>query len=154
MPVYVVFTFSSRNIFMNAFSLEGKEHRPLMFQTSGAQLYTEEYSKGHHEQLTEFAYAVADWLRRWESPSLIIVFKGLGAVFKKKHQTSHNLDKKRVLLLEELNDVELPIEAFYDISSVSFNGCKSKKKRRKKKKQLTKEELNALKNDKNKKKSN
>lgn len=47
--------------------------------------------------------------------------------------------------------MELPIEAFYDISPVSFNGCKIQKKRRKKKKQITKEELNALKNSRKKK---
>jgi len=45
---------------MNAFSVTEKEHLPLMFQTSGSQMYTEEYSKGHSEQLTEFAFAVAD----------------------------------------------------------------------------------------------
>lgn len=60
MPVYVIFTFSAKNIFMNAFSVKEKEHLPLMFQTSGSQLYTEEYSKGHSEQISEFAYAVAD----------------------------------------------------------------------------------------------
>ena len=75
----------------------------------------------------------------------------MGNVFKKRHQTSQNIDKKRILLLEELNDVELPIEAFYDISPIAFNGCKVQKKRRKKKKQLTKKELNALKNSRKKK---
>lgn len=64
MLVYVIFTFSAKNIFMNAFSETEKEHIPLMFQTSSSQLYTEEYSKGHIEQITEFACAVADWLQR------------------------------------------------------------------------------------------
>jgi hypothetical protein len=149
-PVYVVFTFTARNIFINAFLISEKGYVPIMFQTSGSQLYTEEYAKGHHEQLTEFAYAAGDWLRRWEAPSVFILFRGLGVVFKKRHQTSANLDNKRALVLDELHNVDLPIEAFYDISPVSFNGCKTQKKRRKKKKHMTREEINALKNDKKK----
>ena len=65
----------------------------------------------------------------------------MGNVFKKRHQTSQNIDKKRILLLEELNDVELPIEAFYDISPIAFNGCKVQKKRRKKKKTINKRRI-------------
>lgn len=56
-----------------------------------------------------------------------------------------------MLLIDELSEAEIPIQAVYDISPVAFNGCKVQKRRRKKKKQITKEELNALMNSRKKK---
>jgi len=146
MRLFIFFTFTSKNIFFNAYREIGKYYLPFLFQTSGSQEYTEEYSKGHKEQLEEFAYAVADWLRRNNPQRVIIIFKGLGSVFKKKHQTGYKIDKKRLMLLQEMSDVEIPITSIFDRSAVAFNGCKVKKKRRKKKKHLTKNEINNLQN--------
>jgi hypothetical protein len=69
----------------------------------------------------------------------------LGSIFKKRHQAGFNLDKKRLLILEELKSIDIDISAFYDRSSISFNGCKVAKKRRKKRKHLSKDDINALK---------
>jgi hypothetical protein len=57
---YLFFSFSAKNIFLNVYREVNGLYLPFLFQTSGAQEYTEEYSKGHLEQLEEFAYAVAD----------------------------------------------------------------------------------------------
>lgn len=60
MKIYLFFSFSAKNIFLNVYKEVNGKYLPFLFQTSGSQEYSEEYSKGHSEQIEEFAFAVMD----------------------------------------------------------------------------------------------
>lgn len=77
---------------------------------------------------------VARWVKLWNPPSIVLVFKGFGGGFKKRHQSHHGLLKKRDYFLNAFLKDGLPLLGVIDASPIAFNGCKHKKKRRKKRK--------------------
>jgi ribosomal protein S11 len=71
-------------------------------------------------------------LARVSIKKLILIFKNFGISYTQLGQTNKNLDRLRILVINQLIFFKIPITQLIEHSPIAYNGCRLKKSRRKK----------------------
>lgn len=133
---YVYITFAHINIFVNIFQDERKgKHIPVLFSSMNSMELVLGSEKKDFERVEELANVLSGWLKHVVNKRIIVIFKGMGGVFKKLRQTS-SVSEYRRTFIREFKKKQVPVCAFFEKSPVAFNGCRVKLKRRRKRKEI------------------
>ena len=137
--LYVYITYTAHNIFINCYKdVENGQRQPVGFKQLSSNKLIVGKSKKDWDNLTTMAETMAKWISTLHQGAAIVIFKNFGSVYKRRAQTSYGIEKKRNIFIDAFSKVNIPMSLIVDTSTISFNGCKTKKNRRKKKKHMVK----------------
>lgn len=149
--VFLFFTITSSNLFINGFRVSPRFQRirSFLFRSLNAS-GLDQKSKGTVESVRDLASSLNLWLnlssqRRY----VVLVFNALGNKYRKRRQERNSLLLKSLAFFNHFHELDKPLVCIVANNALAFNGCKTSNLRRKKRRFFNKHQWYCAKYKKN-----